>query len=116
MFIISEFFKTNRQMQFMDTNEDLGKLEWLGDRDLHTFRHRWSLIAEGLADSLSEDTLATVLAKKLGQSQDLREDIAYYYRCIEGHGDHPYTYLRAAMDRSLARKQQTKNRGDQTRE
>ena len=116
MFMILEFFKTNRQMQFMYTIEDLAKLEWLGDRDLHTFRHRWSLITEGLSDNLSEETLATVLAKKLEQSQDLKEDIAYYYRCTDDHGDHSYTYLRSAMDRRLARKQQKKNRDDQTRE
>jgi hypothetical protein len=105
MFMILEFFKTNRQTQFMYTIEDLAKLEWLGDRDLHTLRHRWSLTTEGLSDNLSEETLATVLAKKLEQSQDLKEDIAYYYQCTDDHGYHSYTYLRSAMDRSLARKQ-----------
>ena len=49
-------FKTNRQLEFMYTIEDLAKLEWLGDRDLHAFRHRWKLIMEGLADNLSEET------------------------------------------------------------
>ena len=91
MCMILKFFKTNRQLEFMCTIEDLAKLEWLGDRHLRTFRHRWNMITEGLADNLSEDTLATVLAKKLEQSGELREDIAYYYRCPDGHGDHTYT-------------------------
>ena len=49
MVTILDFFKTNRQLEFMYTIEDLAKLEWLGDREMHTFRHRWSLITEGLS-------------------------------------------------------------------
>ena len=100
----------------MCTIEDLAKFEWLGDRDLHTFRHRWSMIVEGFTDNLREDTLASVLAKKLEQSGELREDIAYNYRCLDGHRGHTYTRLRDAMDRRLSRRQQKKNREGQTRE
>ena len=44
LFMIYAFFKTNSHTHLVHSVEDLIKLNWMGDRELHTFRHRWETI------------------------------------------------------------------------
>ena len=115
LFMIVTFFKTNRQMELFYSIEDLSTLPWLGDRELHKFRHKWNEVTGSLSDHLSHDTLANVLAKKLDQSHELKGDMEYYWRMPNGHADHTYEFLRASIDRNLARRQEKKNRDEQSR-
>ena len=88
---------------------------WLGDRELATFRSRWDTVVDSIKDKISDSTVADILAMKLGQSSELRDGMAHYYRMPEGHEDHTYKYLRDSIERFLARRQQKKNRKEQTR-
>ena len=40
MLTLLQYFRTNRQMEFVYSIEDLAALTWLGDRETHTFRHK----------------------------------------------------------------------------
>ena len=93
MFLMLQFFRTNRQMEFVCSIEDLASLTWMGDREMHTFRHKWSMITESIPDRLPQETLASVLAKKLERSNELKDDMAHYGRCEDGHAEHKGTVL-----------------------
>ena len=72
-------------------------------------------MTESLPDTLGPGTLADILVKKLDQSQELSSDMAHYHRSEAGTKDHSYSFLRAAIDRNLARRQEKKNRDEQSR-
>ena len=67
-----EFLKTNRQREFVYSVEGLLSLQWLGDRETHTFTHRWSMVTDGTCGKLEEATLANMLPTNLEQSHELR--------------------------------------------
>ena len=114
LLMIYDFFKTNRSLDVIYSVEDLTSLQWMGDKDMHTFRFYWDQITGTLRDRLDEATLANILVKKLEKSAELSEDIARYYRQNDGDKDHSYTYLRDCMTRCLQRRLQKTNRDGQT--
>ena len=61
-----------------------------------------------MSDKLNDDTRASILLQRLESSAELRDDIAYYHRCQEGHVDKSYAFLKQCMDRRIARAQQKK--------
>ena len=102
-------------MEFVYSVEDLTNIHWLGDKDLHLFRHKWNEVTESMSDKLSQDTLAHLLVKKLDASIELKGGLDHYWRMPIGHEDHSYQFLRSAIDRCLARRQEKKNRYEQSR-
>ena len=108
--MIHEFFQTNRSMDMVYSVEDLASLAYPGDREMHTFRYYWNTITTSMQDKINDKTLANMLVKKLEASQELKEDIAHYYRKREGDPDHTYKYLRECMDVCIKRKMEKKNR------
>ena len=93
---------------------DLSVIAYLGDKRLHEFRVRWSLVTETMSDVISEDTLATILLQKLEGTVALREDISYYHRMPLDHPDRSYKLLRNVIDRRVTLQIQRKSRQEQT--
>ena len=110
-----QWFSTNKHDDFVYTITDLVKLPWLGGREMATFRIRWDSVVEALTDKLSDETLAELLASKMEQSGELKDDMSHYYSVPVGHVDHTYRYLRDALDRCLFRRQQKKNSEEHAR-
>ena len=111
-FMILDYFRTNSDMSVVYTVQDLTGLEWLGDKNMHSFRHYWDAMTQKVRNELNESTLADILLAKLEKSVELKEDIRHYQRQREGHEDKTYSYLLGCMDRHLARQRLLKNRTD----
>ena len=67
-----------------------------------------------MSDKLNDDTPVSILLQRFESSNELRDGIAYYHRCHEGHVGKSYAFLKQCMDRCLARAQQKKHREEQT--
>ncbi len=92
--------------------EDLTRLQCSGDKDLHSFRHKWNVITGNMIDELTDKSLENILVSKLANVRELSEDLAHYYRAPEGSADRSYRYLRARIDACLEWRQQKQNRED----
>ena len=86
--MIVSFFKTNQSMDLVYSVEDLANLEWLGDKEMHTFRHYWTQYTSQMKVPLSDTTLLNILVNKLESSKILTEGIAHFYQHDEGHPSH----------------------------
>ena len=51
--MILSFFKTNHSLDLVYSAEDLAALEWHGDKDMHTFRHMWTMYTAATSDVLT---------------------------------------------------------------
>ena len=67
-----------------------------------------------MSDLLSPAALASILIKKLEESELLGEDIAHYHRHEPGHVDHTYKFLLSWMMRAICPTQEAENRRNQT--
>ena len=112
MWLILDYFKTNQEMSVVYTVQDLTGLEWLGDKNMHTFKYFWDTMVARMRSEFSEATLSEILVGKLEKSVELKEDIRHYQRSPAGHPDRSYHYLLSCMDRHLARQRLYKNRQD----
>ena len=112
MWLILDFFKTNRDMSEVYNIQDLTGLPWLGDNRMHQFKVLWESMATRMSSELSDNMLSELLCHKMEDSKVLADDLAYYHRCKIGHEDHSYQFLIASMDRYLARQRLLKNRND----
>ena len=115
LFMINAFFSTNKHNDFVYTVTDLVKLPWLGGREVGQLRSKWDSTVGSIKDKLDEETLADLLASKMERSQELRDDMARYSRLSVDDKEHTYQYLRGTIDRCLLRRQQKKNREEQSR-
>ena len=85
---IVSFSKTIQSLDLVYSIEDLAKLEWLGDTDMHKFRHYWTQYTSQMKDTLSDTTLINILLKSLKTLRVLTEDIAHFCRHDEGYPSH----------------------------
>ena len=110
LWMILDYFKTNRDMSVVYTVQDLTNLEYPGDKGMHNFRHYWEEMTSKLRNELTEKCLAEILLDKLRGSQELREDIKHYIRIEPTHEDKTYQYLLRCMDRFLSQQRLDRNR------
>ena len=81
----------------------------MGDNKIHSFYRIWFMMTKECEVPLPERTLRNMLARKLEASVKLKEDLAYYHRLPEDDKQKTYAYLIHAMERLMARTQETTN-------
>ena len=112
VWMIYNHFKTNPNLAPVYSIVDLTALKWMGDNNIHTFRHMWNFITRNMVEKLRDNSLADLLYSQMKNSKVLQVDLAHYRRHPDGHPDHSYRFLRDCMDRQLERVNTEKNRDD----
>ena len=111
--MINSFFKTNPALGLVYDVTDLGALTWLGDKQVHNFRHLWTQMTSNMKSALSEETLESLLHRCMENSTVLKPDLQHYNRQDVGHPDRSYSYLLKCLDRYIDRSSQKQRRDEQ---
>jgi len=111
--MMNSFFKANPALGLVYDVTDLGALTWLGDKQVHNFRHLWTQMTSSMKMALAEETLESLLRRCVESSQALKPDLQHYNRQDVGHPDRSYAYLLKCLDRYIDRSSQKQRRDEQ---
>ena len=75
LFLMYQFFRTNKNLGLIHSVFDLGKVAWLGDSHIETFRNNWVSMLAGIATDMDDKLLAEALLQQLDKSTELRDEV-----------------------------------------
>ena len=111
VWLILDYYKCNANLELVYTIEHLTGLQWMGDKQMHTFLANWHFIIGNMKDTLGIPTLQDLFERKIRVSKELSEDIGHYDRQPEGPGgDRTYKFLLESVGRAISRQKLQRNR------
>ena len=103
VWMMIDFFKTNRSLQEQYAWQDIETLQWQGDNRLQWFYTRWKLITTSPSISIPDVVLRDTLLSKIRTSEKLQADIVEFDRMREDESRRTLKRLTENIDCLLAR-------------
>ena len=103
IWMMIDYFKSNRSLQEQYTWQDIESLHWQGDEKVQRFYTLWKLIATSLSITIPEVICWGTFLSKIRSSKKLQADIAEFDRMREDDDRITLKCQRECMDRLLAR-------------
>ena len=103
IWMMIDYFKTNRSLQEQYTWQDIEALQWQGDEKLQWFYTRWKLITTSLSITIPDIVLRDTFLSKNRSSKKLQPDIVEFDRMREDDERRTLKWLTESIDRLLAR-------------
>ena len=75
LFLMYQFFRTNKNLGLIHSVFDLGKVAWLGDNHIERFRNNWDSMLAGIATDMDDKLLAEAFLQQLDKSTELRDEV-----------------------------------------
>ena len=114
--MILAWMQTNKSLDQVHTIDDLAKLQWLGDKQMRTFRDRWRDYIHNMRYSAYDPhMLRDMLYARIKNSKILDADLRHYDRLNNDDQDKSHDYLMGIMDRYIARTRLDEAREDEDR-
>jgi hypothetical protein len=107
-----QYFRTNKNLGLVHSVFDLGKVQWLGDKHIETFRNNWDSMLAGISVDMDEKLLAEALLQQLDKSDELKDEVKAYRRMREDDEEKTYDYLLGIIDRHLEHEAEKRNRAN----
>jgi len=104
VWMILDYFKTNRSLQEQYTWEDMATVRWLGDDKLHDFYAKWNLVVDSLITKMPEEVLITAFLERIRNSKQLlAPDVHEFDRWELDDPRRTLKWLTDAVERVLSR-------------
>ena len=110
LFLMYQFFRTNKNFGLIRSVFDLGKVAWLGDSHIESFRNTWDSMLAGIATDMDDKLLAEALLQQLDKSTELRDEVKVFRRMEWDDPSRTYDYLIGIIDRHLDQEAEKRNR------
>ena len=115
VWLVLDFFRTNRSLKTVYAYEDMENIKWLGDNRLEEFYRNYCEILNGLSDHVTEEALTEKLLRILRKSTKLLTDIQWFERLPEGDPQRTHVTLRSFIEGQIRRDREQANRENQKR-
>ncbi|MFM7980579.1 MAG: hypothetical protein ACKPKO_14800, partial [Candidatus Fonsibacter sp.] len=103
IWMMIDYFKTNRSLQEHVTWQDIGTLQWQGDEKLQWFYNRWKLITTSLSITIPEVVLRDTFLAKIRNSKRHQVDLQEFDRMREDEPRRTLKWMTESIDRLLSR-------------
>ena len=80
LWMINEHFRTSSTTDSYYDVIDLAEMQYPGDAKMSTFLYLWDVCINSMEPRLPDDQLMMILAKKIKNSQAMKEDLAHWHR------------------------------------
>ena len=110
LFLMYQFFRTNKNLGLIHSVFDLGKVAWLGDTHIETFRNNWDSMLAGIATDMDDKLLAEALLQQHDKSTELHDEVKVFRRMEWDDPSRTYDYLIGIIDRHLDQEAEKRNR------
>ena len=109
LWMLYNYFRTNKNLGHIHSIVDLAKVEWRGDGHIEAFRNDWENLVEGLPYRTSRTYMAELLLDQMTKSTVLKSKVDKYKKRYPGRTK-SYSKLLGIIDRYLHDKQEVENR------
>ena len=99
VWMMLDYFKTNRTLQEQCKYQDLESLKLMGDEKLQNTHKRWQVITTGMVTPLADSSLCDILLDRICPSKKLQANINEFDRFREDDPRNNIRWLTDSIDR-----------------
>ena len=85
LWLMYDFFRTNKDLGLAHSITDLQQVTWKGDNKIEMFKNDWEACVDGLVEDVPENLLANMFLEQIGNSQVLKTKVDKYRAYPKGH-------------------------------